>query len=148
MEIGGAPVWAGQGKARVMAGDGAAMRPMAVGQAAKAAAAAAVEAGAELPKNATGLAASAIARGADPGSIFAARVEPEAGPDDAAGSVVAEVPAADPGDGGVAGTGDAAGDPAPAEGAAQVPDLAAAEAVLEEMLAQAEEAADPDRTAT
>ena len=51
-------------------------RAEAVGQQAKAAVAAAREAGAELPKNAQGIAASGIARGADPSSIFAALVGP------------------------------------------------------------------------
>ncbi len=51
-------------------------RAEAVGQQAKAAVAAATEAGAELPKNAQGIAASGIARGADPSSIFAALVGP------------------------------------------------------------------------
>jgi len=45
-----------------------------VGQRARAAVAAAREAGAEVPGNAQGLAARAIARGADPASLFAARV--------------------------------------------------------------------------
>lgn len=44
-----------------------------VGHAAKAAVAAAREAGLDVPRNAQGLAASQIARGADPASIFAAR---------------------------------------------------------------------------
>ena len=51
-------------------------RAEAVGQQAKAAVAAATEAGAELPKNAQGIDASGIARGADPSSIFAALVGP------------------------------------------------------------------------
>ena len=51
-------------------------RAEAIGQQAKAAVAAAREAGAELPKNAQGIAASGIARGADPSSIFAALVGP------------------------------------------------------------------------
>ncbi len=50
----------------------------AVGQQAKASVAAAREAGAELPKNAQGIAASGIARGADPASIFAALITPVA----------------------------------------------------------------------
>ena len=49
---------------------------MAVGQMAKAAVAEARAAGAELPKNAQGVAASAIARGAEPASIFEALVAP------------------------------------------------------------------------
>lgn len=56
-------------------------RAEAVGQQAKAAVAAAREAGAELPKNAQGLAASGIARGAEPASIFAALVSPVGEPD-------------------------------------------------------------------
>ena len=51
-------------------------RASAVGQQAKVAVAAAREAGVELPKNAQGLAASGIARGAAPESIFAALVSP------------------------------------------------------------------------
>ncbi|NNL18599.1 MAG: hypothetical protein HKP37_07655 [Boseongicola sp.] len=61
-------------------------RGEAVGQQAKAAVAAARSAGAELPKNAQGLAASGIARGADPASIFAALVT-EVAPGDAGGSM-------------------------------------------------------------
>ncbi|QMU57823.1 MAG: hypothetical protein GKR98_06205 [Boseongicola sp.] len=53
-------------------------RSMAVGQMAKQAVAAARADSAELPKNAQGLAASAIARGADPASIFTALVAPPA----------------------------------------------------------------------
>lgn len=71
----------------------------AVGQQAKAIVAIAREAGAEVPRNARGLAASALARGIDPASLFAARVtEPEGlgdpiEPGDApvAGAPVAEV---------------------------------------------------------
>lgn len=46
---------------------------MAVGQIAKKTVAAAFAAGIELPRNAQGMAASAIARGADPASLFAAQ---------------------------------------------------------------------------
>ena len=53
-------------------------RAGAVGQQAKVAVAAAREAGLDLPKNAQGLAASAIARGAAPESVFAALVSPPA----------------------------------------------------------------------
>ncbi len=53
-------------------------RAGAVGQQAKVAVAAARETGAELPKNAQGHAASAIAHGAAPESVFAARVSPPA----------------------------------------------------------------------
>lgn len=74
-----------------------------VGHQAKAAVAAATEAGQEVPKNAQGLAASAIARGADPATLFAAMVEepqpeatqPVADPVDAAATdepPVAEAP--------------------------------------------------------
>ena len=48
-----------------------------VGHVAKAAVAEARAAGVELPKNAQGMAASAIARGADPASVFAALLAPE-----------------------------------------------------------------------
>lgn len=71
--------------ARPSAAD-AGRRGDAVGQQAKAAVSAAREAGAELPKNAQGLAASGIARGADPASIFAALVT-EVAPADAGGDV-------------------------------------------------------------
>ena len=47
-----------------------------VGHMAKAAVLEARAAGAELPKNAQGVAASAIARGADPASVFAALITP------------------------------------------------------------------------
>jgi len=67
-------------------GADAGRRGEAVGQQAKAAVSAAREAGAELPKNAQGLAASGIARGADPASIFAALVS-EVAPTDASGDV-------------------------------------------------------------
>jgi hypothetical protein len=48
-----------------------------VGHLAKAAVAEAKSAGVDLPKTAQGMAASAIAHGADPGSVFAALVAPE-----------------------------------------------------------------------
>lgn len=48
-----------------------------MGHQAKAAVAAAREAGTAVPKNAQGVAASAIARGADPASVFAAVATPE-----------------------------------------------------------------------
>lgn len=54
----------------------------AVGQLAKAAVADAKAAGADMPKNAQGVAASAIARGADPSSDFAALVTPDPVMDD------------------------------------------------------------------
>ena len=54
----------------------AAKRADAVGQQAKAVLAAARESGADLPRNAQGLAASAVARGLDAGSLFAARTAP------------------------------------------------------------------------
>ena len=50
----------------------------AVGHIAKATVAEAKAAGTELPRNAQGMAASAIAQGADPGAIFAALVAPPA----------------------------------------------------------------------
>ncbi|RZW08664.1 MAG: hypothetical protein EX266_05280 [Rhodobacteraceae bacterium] len=53
---------------------GAGKRADAVGQQAKAAVAVAREAGQTLPSNAQGLAASAVARGIDPATLFAARV--------------------------------------------------------------------------
>ena len=53
------------------------------GQLAKAAVAAARDAGIELPRNAQGLAASQIARGADPASVFAALVADGATGEDA-----------------------------------------------------------------
>ena len=82
-------------------------RGEAVGQQAKAAVSAAREAGAELPKNAQGLAASGIARGADPASIFAALVT-EVAPGDAGGDVggVPTTAVDDPGVNGEAGSGD------------------------------------------
>ena len=48
-----------------------------VGHQAKAAVAAAKEAGIDVPRNAQGMAASAIAQGAEPGSVFAALTVPE-----------------------------------------------------------------------
>lgn len=48
-----------------------------VGHQAKAAVAAAREAGADLPKNAQGLAASGLARGADPATLFASLIAPD-----------------------------------------------------------------------
>lgn len=66
----------------------------AVGQQAKAIVAIARELGADIPKNAQGLAASTVARGIDPVSLFAARV---AEPDGAGGTVEAgEAPVAYP----------------------------------------------------
>lgn len=52
-------------------------RAQSVGHQAKAAVAAARESGAVLPGNAQGLAASAVARGADPAALFASLVAPE-----------------------------------------------------------------------
>ncbi len=60
-------------KPAVMVRGNAAMAP---GQLAKAAVAEARTAGIDLPKNAQGLAASQIAKGADPASIFAAAIAP------------------------------------------------------------------------
>lgn len=54
---------------------------MAVGQIAKQLVKDAIAAGAELPKNAQGMAASAVARGADPASVFAAQVAEDVPPD-------------------------------------------------------------------
>ena len=71
--------------ARPSAAD-AGRRGDAVGQQAKAAVTAARDAGADLPKNAQGLAASGIARGAEPASIFAALIT-EVAPGDASGDV-------------------------------------------------------------
>ena len=70
----------------------AAVRPgksaQSVGHLAKAAVAEARAAGADLPRNAQGMAASAIARGADPASVFAAMiVVPEPVVDDGGGVV-------------------------------------------------------------
>ena len=68
------------------------MRPgrsgQSVGHMAKAVVADAKAAGVELPKNAQGLAASAIAKGADPASVFAALVNPD--PDEPS---VSDIPA-------------------------------------------------------
>lgn len=58
----------------------------AVGQMAKAAVAEARAAGVEMPKNAQGMAASAIARGADSSSVFLALVQPDPITDDGAAS--------------------------------------------------------------
>lgn len=62
----------------------AAARPgkssQAVGQMAKTAVAEAKAAGVDVPKNAQGLAASSIARGAEPSSVFAAMIAPEPDP--------------------------------------------------------------------
>ena len=69
-------------------------RADAVGQLAKEAVSSAREAGTALPKNAQGVAASGIARGADPASIFAALVAPVEEPGDApdAGGVTTTPP--------------------------------------------------------
>lgn len=77
-----------------MASHGAEARGMgkraeAVGQQAKAIVTVAREAGADLPRNAQGLAASGVARGVDPASLFAARVEE---PDPVGEPVAAEPP--------------------------------------------------------
>ena len=81
----------------------------AVGQQAKAAVSAARDAGAELPKNAQGLAASGIARGAEPASIFAALVTSVA-PADASGDVGGALTTAPGGDLGAGVVDDAGGD--------------------------------------
>ena len=57
--------------------DGPGKKMQAVGQKAKMAVAMAREAGIDLPKNAQGIAASGLARGADPESLFASLVEPD-----------------------------------------------------------------------
>ncbi len=97
-------------------------RGEAVGQQAKAAVAAAREAGAELPKNAQGLAASGIARGADPASIFAALVT-EVAPSDAGGDVggVPTTAVDDPGVTSEAGSVDVPVDAAPSAPIAPLP---------------------------
>lgn len=64
--------------AQMSASQGTGKRAEAIGHQAKAAVAAAREAGAEMPKNAQGLAASAVARGMDPASLFAARISEDA----------------------------------------------------------------------
>ena len=89
----------------------------AVGQQAKAIVAIARELGADMPKNAQGLAASTVARGIDPASLFAARVaEPESAGDTVAPGVapvavepVAEVAAdgVESGDGATSAVGEA-----------------------------------------
>ena len=58
-----------------------------VGHQAKAAVAAAASDGVDLPRNAQGMAASAIARGIDPASVFAALVAPEPTPPTGDGAV-------------------------------------------------------------
>lgn len=63
---------------------GAGKSAQSIGQLAKAAVAVAREARADLPSNAQGLAASAAARGIDPASLFAARVEEKGGGADVA----------------------------------------------------------------
>lgn len=69
-----------QGQVHGPGAQGHGKRAEAVGHQAKAAVTAAFEAGAEVPGNAQGLAASAIARGIDPASLFAARVEGQTPP--------------------------------------------------------------------
>lgn len=66
---------------------GAGKRAAAVGQQAKAWVGAAREAGQAMPKNAQGLAASALAQGVDPASLFAARVDAGAGGAEGSGGV-------------------------------------------------------------
>ena len=68
-------------------------RGAAVGQQAKAAVAAAREGGLDLPKDAQGIAASAIAHGAVPESVFSALVSPPADESDGStGGVVDGIP--------------------------------------------------------
>lgn len=84
--------------AQAMEARGAGKSAEAVGQQAKAIVAVAREAGVDVPKNAQGLAASAVARGIDPASLFAARVaEPEGTSDtlEPGGAQVAELPEAE-----------------------------------------------------
>ncbi len=57
--------------------EGPGKKMQAVGQKAKMAVAMAREAGVELPKDAQGMAASGLARGADAESLFASLVDPE-----------------------------------------------------------------------
>lgn len=66
-----------------------------VGHMAKAAVAEARASGVDLPKNAQGMAASAIAKGADPASVFAALVVPPAPDSDAPGTPVTDEPVID-----------------------------------------------------
>lgn len=86
----------GMGAGRMeMPGARGAGREGAPGQVAKMAVKMAAEAGAELPPNAKGLAASAIAKGADPESVFAAMIPPaepapEPAPDTGDGGMVSE----------------------------------------------------------
>lgn len=82
-------------RAAMPAGSPAGRSSDAVGHRAKAAVAAAREAGAELPRNAQGKAASAIARGADPASLFQARIA-SAGDAAAAGQADSGDPAPSP----------------------------------------------------
>lgn len=107
--------------ARPSAAD-AGRRADAVGQQAKASVSAAREAGAELPKNAQGLAASGIARGADPASIFAALVT-EIAPSDAGGDVggVPTTAVDDPGVTAGAGSGDVPVEATPSAPVAPLP---------------------------
>lgn len=98
-------------------GADAGRRGEAVGQQAKAAVSVARDVGAALPKNAQGLAASGIARGAEPASIFAALVT-EVAPGDASGDV-GGVPTAAPDDLGISGT--AGQDVAPVDAAPSAP---------------------------
>jgi hypothetical protein len=147
MEIGGTPAWAGQGKSRMMTDQAPGGRAGAVGQMAKAAVAEARAAGVDLPGNAQGLAASQIARGADPATVFAALVTPVGDGTDTVESPDAETPApvdGDPADGVVGEEGaetlDAVTGPAEdgfalAQAAAE---LAVAETVLEDLLDQGE----------
>ena len=101
--------------------DGPGKSVMAPGQMAKSAVAEARAAGAELPPNAQGLAASQIARGADPASLFAALITQSDAPVDG-GDAVAGNPAAPTGDApdapstDTAPAGDAQVDAGPADG--------------------------------
>lgn len=57
--------------------DGPGKKMNAVGQKARMAVMTAREAGADLPKNAQGMAASGLARGADPETLFASLIQPD-----------------------------------------------------------------------
>jgi len=83
-------------------GAGPGNRANSVGHQAKAAVAAAREAGADLPKNAQGLAASSIARGVEAEAIFAGLIAPEEPAFDDTDDGVAVAPLGDDGEDAVA----------------------------------------------
>ncbi len=80
MEISATAGLAGLQRPAPRLAEGAGQAGNAPGQQAKEAVRTAREAGAELPKNAQGVASSAIARGAEPSSVFAALVPPPSEP--------------------------------------------------------------------